>query len=79
MAKRRKLGFPVPLNDWLRQDKYYNMVKEKFEGPVAEQFFHVPALLKLLESHRNGANGSMTKIWSFYSFILWYELYFIQN
>ena len=79
VAKRRKLGFPVPLNDWLRQDKYYNMVREKFESPVAEQFFNVPELLKLLDAHKAGQNGGMTKIWSFYSFILWYELFFVQR
>ena len=79
VAKRRKLGFPVPLNDWLRQDKYYNMVREKFQGPVAEQFFNVPQLLKLLDAHKAGRNGGMTKIWSFYSFILWYELFFVQR
>ena len=79
VAKRRKLGFPVPLNDWLRQDKYYNMVREKFEGPVAEKFFNVPELLKLLDAHKAGKNGGMTQIWSFYSFILWYELFFVRR
>ena len=79
MARRRKLGFPVPLNDWLRQDKYYNMVREKFEGPVSEKFFNVPELLKLLDAHKAGKNGGMTQIWSFYSFILWYELFFVQR
>ena len=78
VAKRRKLGFPVPLNDWLRQDKYYAMVREKFEGPVARQFFNVPAICRLLEDHKAGRAKNMTKIWSIYSFILWYELYFVN-
>lgn len=77
VAKRKKLGFPVPLNDWLREDKYYQMVREKFEGEVAEKFFNVPALLALLDEHKAGKNGGMTKIWSFYSFILWYEQFFV--
>ena len=77
VAKRKKLGFPVPLNDWLRQDKYYNMVRQAFEGEVAAQFFNVPELLRLLDEHKAGKNGGMTKIWSFYSFILWYEQFFV--
>ncbi len=77
VAKRKKLGFPVPLNDWLRQDKYYQMVREKFEGEVAEKFFNVPELLRLLDEHKSGKNGGMTQIWSFYSFILWYEQFFV--
>ena len=27
-AGKKKLGFPVPLTDWLREDKYYNKVKD---------------------------------------------------
>ncbi len=77
VAKRKKLGFPVPLNDWLRQDKYYHMVRQAFESEVAAQFFNVPELLRLLDEHKAGKNGGMTKIWSFYSFILWYEQFFV--
>ena len=79
VAHRKKLGFPVPLNDWLREDKYYNMVREKFTGPVAEQFFNTGELLRLLDDHKAGRAKNMTKIWSFYSFILWYELYFVNS
>ncbi len=77
VAKRKKLGFPVPLNDWLRQDKYYHMVRQAFESEIAAQFFNVPELLRLLDEHKAGKNGGMTKIWSFYSFILWYEQFFV--
>ena len=79
VAKRKKLGFPVPLNDWLRQDKYAAMVREKFTGPVAEQFFNTAELCRLLDDHVAGRVKNMTKIWSFYSFILWYELYFVND
>ncbi len=79
VAKRKKLGFPVPLNDWLRQDKYAAMVREKFTGPVAEQFFNTAELCRLLDDHVAGRAKNMTKIWSFYSFILWYELYFVND
>ena len=79
VAQRKKLGFPVPLNDWLKQDKYYNMVHEKFTGPVAEQFFNVQEICRLLDDHKAGRAKNMTKIWSIYSFILWYELYFVNS
>ena len=79
VAHRKKLGFPVPLNDWLREDKYYNMVKEKFTGPVAEKFFNVDEIMRLLDDHKAGKAKNMTKIWSFYSFIFWYELYFVNT
>lgn len=80
VANREKLGFPVPLNDWLKQDKYYNLVREAFTGEIAQKFFKVDAICKLLDDHKAGVTtDSMTKIWSIYSFILWYDLYFVQE
>lgn len=78
LAGRKKRGFPVPLAQWLRQDTYYTMVREKFVGPVAERFFDTRELCRLLDEHREGKTQAMTKIWSFYCFILWYELYFVD-
>lgn len=78
-AAMRKTGFLTPLNDWLRRDEYYNMVKEKFEGEVAAKFFNRDYIMKLLDEHKAGTAHNMKKIWSVYSFILWYEKYFIEN
>ena len=71
-ANKKKLGFPVPLNDWLREDQYYAMVKEKFENSPAACYFNQEAILKLLEQHKAGQNH-MQPIWSVYSFLLWYD------
>ena len=78
-ANKKKLGFPVPLNDWLREDKYYNKVKAAFQSDIAEKFFVTDELLRLLDDHKNGRALNMQKIWSFYTFILWYEQFFILN
>ena len=78
-ANKKKLGFPVPLNDWLREDKYYNKVKAAFQSDIAEKFFVTDELMKLLDDHKNGRALNMQKIWSFYTFILWYEQFFILN
>lgn len=78
-AEMKKRGFPVPLNDWLRQDKYYEMVKEKFTGEVAAEFFDRDYIMKLLDDHRDGKAKNMKKIWTVYSFIIWYENYFVRN
>ena len=78
-ANKKKLGFPVPLNDWLREDKYYNKVKAAFQSDIAEKFFVTDELLRLLDDHKNGRALNMQKIWSFYTFILWYEQFFVLN
>lgn len=79
LATNPKRGFPVPLADWLRQDEYYARVKAKFTGPAAERFFDTGALCALLDDHRAGKTNAMTKIWAFYCFIEWYEVYFVEQ
>ncbi len=78
-AHKKKLGFPVPLNDWLRQEEYYNRVKTAFEGEIADKFFDRNAIMQLLEDHKQGLSRNMKKIWTIYTFILWYEQFFVLN
>ena len=78
-ANKKKLGFPVPLTDWLREDKYYNKVKDAFQSDIAEKFFVTKELMKLLDDHKAGKALNMQKIWSFYTFIIWYDQFFIKN
>lgn len=76
-AKRKKLGFMVPFRVWIKQDQYYAKVKEMFEKDFAGQFFNQAMLLSWLEDHRNGKGLYQRKIYTVYSFLLWYEQYFI--
>ena len=74
--KTTKLGFPVPLRNWVREDELYNKIKEKFESPVAEKFFKKKKILKLLEQHRSGKVDCYKKVWNIYTFLVWYEQFF---
>lgn len=78
-ADMRKLGFPTPLNDWLRQDKYYNEVKARFQSDIAKEIFNTDAIMKLLDDHKNGVAKNMKKIWSIYTFVIWYEEFFVKR
>ena len=78
-ANKKKLGFPVPLSDWLREDKYYEMVREKFDGEIAAMFFNHDYIRKMLDDHKSGKKLNMKKIWVIYTFILWYEEFFVKN
>ena len=78
-ANKKKLGFPVPIRVWLKEDKYYNIVKEKFTSPVAEQFFHTDKLVHLLDEHRAGNYDYSRKIWTVYTFLVWYDVYFCNQ
>ena len=77
-AQKEKLGFPVPVVNWLRQPEYYDEVRAWFTGPIAEQFFNTDELVKLLDEHKAGADRSR-KIWIIYMFLMWYKTYFIDK
>lgn len=77
-AQKEKLGFPVPVVNWLRQDQYYNQVKAAFTDDIAAQFFNTDELVALLDEHKAGADRSR-KIWIIYMFLMWYKIYFIDQ
>jgi len=75
-SKRKKLGFPVPIRVWLREEKYYNAVKAHFAGEIAERYFNTNILMQLLNNHYQGKKDNSRKIWTVYMFLLWYEEFF---
>ncbi len=77
-ANKEKLGFPVPIRVWLKQDEYYNKVKAAFTSPAAEKYFNTDQLVRLLETHRSGKADVSRKIWTVYTFLVWYDIYFAQ-
>lgn len=75
-AVKKKLGFPVPIRVWLKEDGYYNTVKTAFTGNAAEKYFNTDKLVKLLDDHRTGKGDYSRKIWTVYMFLVWYDVYF---
>ena len=78
-ANKKKLGFPVPIRVWLKEDKYYNIVKEAFESKAAREFFDTDSILKLLKDHKAGKADNSRKIWTIYAFLVWYKVYFEER
>lgn len=76
VAEKKKLGFPVPIRIWLREDKYYTIVKEMFTSDAAEKFFNTKEIVKFLDRHRAGKEDNSRKIWTIYIFLVWYNEFF---
>ena len=75
-AQKEKLGFPVPTRVWLRDKKYYDIVKSAFQSEIAEKFFHTEELIRYLDDHFNGLRDYSRRIWTVFIFIVWYDIYF---
>ncbi len=74
--KKKKLGFPVPLREWIKDDDLHNNIKEKFSSSDAEKFFNQKEILKLLDETINGRKDTYKKVWVIYTFLVWYDIYF---
>lgn len=74
-SNKKKLGFPVPMREWLKEEDTYNLVKDKFAS--ASEFFNTKKIIKLLDDHKNGKKDNSRKIWTIYSFLVWYDEYFV--
>lgn len=77
-SNRPKAGFPVPIKYWLREKKYYDMIKEVFNSDFAEEFFKTEKLINMLDIHYNGDENYARKIWTVYVFLIWYRKFFIE-
>ena len=78
-SKRKKLGFPVPFGKWIKEEKYYKIVKKTFNSKYAKEFFEQKEINKLLDEHYNNINSNGKKIYTIYAFLIWYERFFIKE
>ena len=78
-AAKKKLGFPVPIRVWLREEAYYRLVRERFESDTAKQFFHTDSLIALLDAHKEGRADNSRRIWTVFMFLVWYAVYFEED
>ena len=76
VASKKKLGFPVPIRIWLKEDKYFNIIKEAFESDEAKEFFKTDEIMKFLDDHKNGKADNSRKVWTIYMFLVWYNQFF---
>ena len=77
VADKKKLGFPVPIREWLKEDDVYQEVKNIFLE--SGYFFKPKKIIKLLDDHKAGKRDNSRKIWTIYTFLVWYQEYFIKR
>ncbi len=76
-AQKQKLGFPVPIARWLRDERYSVQVRGFFQSDEAKRFFDADMLVQMLDSHCRGEVDNSRRIWIIYSFLVWYHMFFV--
>jgi asparagine synthase (glutamine-hydrolysing) len=74
ILNRPKLGFPVPLRDWL-QGPTGGMIIEQIKTSGIEDYINVGAIEQMAIKHRNGQGDYARRIWTIYMFALWHKTY----
>ena len=78
-ADKKKLGCPVPVRAWLRDEQYAGVVRKAFNTPAAEQFFRTKELNAMLDQHISGKRDNWRQIWCIFMFLVWYDEYFVKR
>lgn len=79
IAFRKKLGFIVPIRIWLADERYNSDVKAKFNSDIAGQFFNIDEINAIFNDYISGNSDNWRKVWTIYTFLVWYDEYFVKR
>ena len=79
IAFRKKLGFIVPIRIWMADDRYNQDVREKFHSEMAAKFFNLDEINAIFDDYVDGNSDNWRKVWTIYTFLVWYEEYFVKR
>ena len=75
---RRKLGFPVPIRHWLR-DEMYDWARGIIRDAQADHLVDLAAVQRMLDAHRDGPIDHSRRIWTLLVFLLWHGIFVEQR
>lgn len=75
LVERPKMGFSVPLNDWLRSPELRDWVESLLaENRLrTEGFFHPQSIRRIWEEHRDGRYNWKSHLWNVLMFQSWLD------
>ena len=79
IAFRKKLGFIVPIRIWMADERYNGDVRRLFHSEIAEKFFKVDEIQAIFDDYVGGNSDNWRKVWTIYTFLVWYEEYFVKR
>ncbi|MGM9926048.1 MAG: asparagine synthase (glutamine-hydrolyzing) [Bacillus sp. (in: firmicutes)] len=74
VLNRKKLGFPVPIRHWLK-DEMNEWAKNIIRTSATDHIFNKQEVLNLLEEHCANKKDNSRKIWTILVFMIWHQIY----
>ena len=78
VLNRAKLGFPVPIRFWLR-DEMYDWARAIITESEADELIDRETALRLLDAHRAGKADYSRKVWTLLVFLVWHGIFVEQR
>lgn len=74
VLNRKKLGFPVPIRHWLKNEMY-DWAKKLIHESNTDLLINKSYVLRLLDDHCRGKVDYSRKIWTVLMFMVWHNVY----
>jgi asparagine synthase (glutamine-hydrolysing) len=78
VLNRPKLGFPVPIRHWLRDD-LYDWARGIIDDSGTAEFLDLAAVHRMLDEHRTGPRDHSRRIWAVVMFMIWHGIFIEQR
>ena len=69
----------MPFGNWIQEENYYNKVKEIFNKDFTSEFFDKVKINEMLDNHYKNIERNGKKIYTIYTFLIWYERFFVTE
>lgn len=79
VLERRKLGFPVPIRVYLKDDYGYSWARQVIADASTDQWIEPQAVIDLLDEHRRGDADNSRRIWAVLVFMLWHDIFVAET
>lgn len=77
VVERKKLGFPVPIRHWLK-DELYEWAVDLIHISQTETIFNKQVVFNLLADHVTNKKDNSRKLWTILIFMVWHQVY-VEN
>ncbi|PRY34042.1 asparagine synthase (glutamine-hydrolyzing) [Umezawaea tangerina] len=74
VINRRKLGFPVPIRHWLK-DEMHEWALQIVADSGTDQYIDKAAVRRIIEEHRSGVQDHSRRIWALLVFMIWHGIF----
>ncbi|AGE21395.1 asparagine synthetase [Geobacillus sp. GHH01] len=74
VLNRKKLGFPVPIRHWLKNEMY-DWARQLINESETDHLFHKDVLYRLLDEHARHKADHSRKLWTVLAFMVWHQVY----